>query len=141
MKHKEGYDLQAVHLLRTGRHFRLRPGVKVIPGRNQEENALLQSLATEKDTLLQELGFKGPTALSSKVLGRREMMQAASLILRYADLANGNIQSKGPSGMVRLDAENFMDEAAIEHLRIRLLDKNRLKTTAPPTSTQATERP
>jgi hypothetical protein len=33
-----GFDMTDVHLLRVGRHFRVQPTLKVIPGRNEAEN-------------------------------------------------------------------------------------------------------
>ncbi len=43
--HVQDYDIQDLHLLKIGRHFRLNPGLKIVLGRNQEENEKIEGFA------------------------------------------------------------------------------------------------
>ena len=75
-------------LLNTGRHIRLDPTTKIVVGRSEEENALLELFHTREDApdaaLLCPDGFGGPDIL---LLGRvtdDTLNLAAAFILRYA---------------------------------------------------------
>jgi hypothetical protein len=62
--HVPDYDLGDLHLLKTGRHFRLHPGLKIILGRNQSENELIQGMAGAGLPLYRPVDFRGPTCLA-----------------------------------------------------------------------------
>lgn len=47
LENEQQWGKAEARLLRWGRHFRLRPGVKIIVGRNEEENTLLERSACE----------------------------------------------------------------------------------------------
>ena len=63
MVHDSKFSLNDVHLLKTGRHFRFSNGVKLVVGRNEEENQKIQTFAQEKDILLKVSSFPGPLSL------------------------------------------------------------------------------
>jgi len=50
-----------IHLLKVGRHFRLRDGRKVIVARNEEENRKLEALCRGKMPVYIANGFSGPS--------------------------------------------------------------------------------
>ncbi len=52
-----------IELLKVGRHFRLDSDYKLVVGRNQEENKLIQESVEETDLLLYAVDFPGPTSL------------------------------------------------------------------------------
>src|SRR4030043_2298018 len=53
------FSLNDVHLLKMGRHFRLSPRLKLVVGRNEEENQKIQTFLQEKDILLKVSSFAG----------------------------------------------------------------------------------
>lgn len=72
-------------LLRWGRHFRLSPHVKVIIGRHEEENELLQSRFGEGRIIIEPLVVMGPTTLVEGNPEEEELQTAAKLSARYCD--------------------------------------------------------
>lgn len=56
-------SLRHMALLKVGRHFRLPAGIKLIIGRNEEENNLILSLAQPEETKLTVKGFKSTYGL------------------------------------------------------------------------------
>lgn len=82
LAHEEHPTTNDMELLTIGRHFRLTPTVKVLLGRNAEENLLLEGYHSTATTLFKPL-FPGPSAL---VVGpwREELRdQVLQLIARY----------------------------------------------------------
>jgi len=79
-------SLIAINLLKYGRHFRLKTGAKIIVGRNEAENKILKTIATQNNILFLELqDFPGPTALIFNHKNGSDIEQAASLCLAYSD--------------------------------------------------------
>jgi len=85
VRHKEDFDLNDVNLLKVGRHFRLSPEVKVVVGRNQEENHRILALAKERDILFEVQDWGGPVALLRGQASEREIHLAAAITARYSD--------------------------------------------------------
>jgi hypothetical protein len=81
---REGYDQRDLRLLKIGRHFRLGP-VKVIIGRNKEENQKLKGWMREGDVLLSAEHFPGPLALVCDGGPREVLLQAAAICAALAD--------------------------------------------------------
>ncbi len=78
--------------LRYGRHFRLENGVKVIVGRNEQENAILTDLADEKDSLIEIIGCGSPrTLLQGK--DKKDVALAAAICARYSDCTKNIVQA------------------------------------------------
>ncbi|NYZ74938.1 hypothetical protein H0O03_01615 [Candidatus Micrarchaeota archaeon] len=75
------YSLRDVLLLRIGRHYRLNEKAKVVLGRNEAENALLQKMTG--DNALLEPDFPAPTALVTRKASRA-LGEAAWLVLKHA---------------------------------------------------------
>uniref|UniRef100_A0A7C6EHM1 Uncharacterized protein n=1 Tax=candidate division WOR-3 bacterium TaxID=2052148 RepID=A0A7C6EHM1_UNCW3 len=78
-------SLVDITLLRYGRHFRLASGAKVIVGRNEEENKILSSFASENRILLEVKNVKGPIALMYKHNGKGDIELGARICLAYSD--------------------------------------------------------
>ncbi len=72
-------------LLRVGRHFRLSPEVKVISGRNQDENARLLELAEESDLFFEVKGVGSPVTLLRGPANEEAVRLAAAITARYSD--------------------------------------------------------
>lgn len=62
--HTPDYNHTDLTLLTLGRHYRLHPDLKIILGRNQEENERLLSLAKDEQSIFEPDNFRGPTILA-----------------------------------------------------------------------------
>ena len=74
-----------LHLLRYGRHFRLKDGTKVIVGRTQADNEKIQQYADPgRDTLMKVENCPGPLVLVPPGGGEGGRFMAASLCVGYS---------------------------------------------------------
>ena len=60
---QENYSLEEIELLKLGRHFRFSKDIKLVVGRNKEENEKLQNFFQEGDFLFKAKNLKGPVSL------------------------------------------------------------------------------
>lgn len=85
LHHERTLTLNAIHLLKLGRHFRVEK-TKVIVGRNQEENkSLLMIARTQKIPWLEAIDYVGPVTL---LVGEEKpdiLLKAAAITARYSD--------------------------------------------------------
>lgn len=82
--HQPDFGLNDVHLLKMGRHFRLSPHVKLVVGRNEEENQRIRTFACEDDGLLKVVHYPGPLALLRGEADKALVEVAAALTARYS---------------------------------------------------------
>ena len=75
--------LNDVHLLKMGRHFRLSPHLKLVVGRNEEENQKIQTFSQEGDFLLKVSRYPGPLSLLRGEPKEEEIAKAAAITARY----------------------------------------------------------
>ncbi|MGA1875942.1 MAG: tRNA 4-thiouridine(8) synthase ThiI [bacterium] len=75
-------DLQ---LLKVGRHFLIRPGVKLVVGRNHLENQKVMALANKNDWICKVIDAPGPVSLAQGNLAPHDFQCAASITARYSD--------------------------------------------------------
>jgi predicted ribosome quality control (RQC) complex YloA/Tae2 family protein len=81
-----------------GRHFRFSDGVKLVVGRNEEENQKIETFAQGKDILLKVSNFPGPLSLLRGNLDEGDIEKAATLTAHYSkakDLGNAEVTYKG----------------------------------------------
>lgn len=78
-----------VQLLKLGRHFRLGKGVKLVVGRNKEENEKIRELLKEGDIFLSPYNYKGPSALIRGKVKKEDIELAGRILARYSDLEEG----------------------------------------------------
>jgi tRNA-uridine 2-sulfurtransferase len=71
-------------LITTGRHLRLRPGLKVIMGRIQEENERITSLAGPEQFLFSPQNFRGPTALAVGMINDDDRQMIGEIIAAFS---------------------------------------------------------
>jgi len=83
LEHEPGFGLAEARLLKSGRHFRLPGGAKLILGRNAGENQTLERSRRERDFLLAPQGFAGPTGLIQGALQAGEMELSAQILATY----------------------------------------------------------
>jgi tRNA-uridine 2-sulfurtransferase len=91
IEHNE-MGLGSIELLKVGRHFRLAPGLKLVVGRNQKENAGIQALAQKGDYLVMpDETLAGPTALARGALDQETGRLACAITARYCDLKSEDV--------------------------------------------------
>jgi len=82
----EELRLESIALLKTGRHFRLPGGSKLVVGRDQQENEKIERLAGEGDTILMPDTVTGPSALlRGDNLSAEDIDLAASVVASYCN--------------------------------------------------------
>ncbi len=89
-----------IRLLKYGRHFRLNSDAKVVVGRNEEENTILNEFYEENDILIEVVDCGSPIVLLKKSRGKCDIKKAAGICVRYSDASedediNIRIKSKG----------------------------------------------
>lgn len=77
--------LNDIQLLKVGRHFRLSEKLKVIVGRNEEENKRLAILAEDEDIKLTVVNGKGPFVICRGIMTQDALLKSASIAAKYAD--------------------------------------------------------
>jgi len=78
-------SIMDMKLLKYGRHFRLPSGAKLVVGRNEEENKIIEGFAGENDVLLEVIDYGSPIALLKDGHGSGDIKMAASICARYSD--------------------------------------------------------
>ncbi len=76
--------LTQFRLFRYGRHFRIAEDVKIIVGRNQEENEKLEGLSQGR-LRIDPLDVMGPTTLVEGDPSEEQLQVCCSLAARYCD--------------------------------------------------------
>ena len=97
MVHRPDFSLNDVHLLKIGRHFRLSPSIKLVVGRNEDDNQKIQVFSQDGDLLMMALGTPGPLALLRGGTGSEEIEKAAAITVRYGkakDMKNVEVQCR-----------------------------------------------
>lgn len=85
MRHHE-LSLENIELLKIGRHFRLSSCTRLVVGRDEEENGIIESLAQESDYLFfpgQDVA--GPTCLGRGIFDEGLLRLACRIACRYCD--------------------------------------------------------
>jgi tRNA-specific 2-thiouridylase len=108
-------------LLSTGRHFKLGPTCKLVVGRTEVENGVLQTYA-EGYARLMATEVTGPVGLVVGVPTWEERQLAAAIIARYGkgrESPEVEVEWRDPDGAVELmRAAPLADEVRLESLRI-----------------------
>lgn len=90
--------MEDLELLRLGRHFRVTPGLKIVLGRDADENRRLAGFENGARWRVEPDGFPGPVAL---VCGPRDdgsRAQAVRLIARYTRAPHAGLQVRWRAG-------------------------------------------
>ena len=78
------FSLNDVHLLKMGRHFRFSHDVKLVVGRNEEENQKIQTFAQDQDILLKVSNLPGPLSLLRGKPEEGDIERAAAITAYYS---------------------------------------------------------
>jgi tRNA U34 2-thiouridine synthase MnmA/TrmU len=84
MSHHPDFSMHDVHLLKMGRHFRLSPKVKLVVGRNEEDNRKIETFSLAEDLLFKVSNFPGPLSLLRGKPGNGEIDKAAAITAYYS---------------------------------------------------------
>jgi tRNA-specific 2-thiouridylase len=83
MERDPHFTLNDVHLLKIGRHFRLSSDLKLVVGRNEDDNQKLQAFAQGQDVLLKVHRYPGPLSLLRGKVSPPGVEMAAAITVRY----------------------------------------------------------
>jgi hypothetical protein len=109
-----------VVLLSTGRHFRISPKVKLVVGRNEMENALLEGYVGGRARLMAR-DLNGPVALVEGEPTWEERVLCARVVARYGkgkELPQVAVEWREDGLAETYDVAPEADEARIESMRI-----------------------
>jgi tRNA-uridine 2-sulfurtransferase len=84
IRHDPDFSLNDVHLLKVGRHFRLSASLKLVVGRNEEDNQKIGTFSQEGDLMFNILDHPGPLSLLRGKGDPSEIETAASITVRYS---------------------------------------------------------
>jgi tRNA U34 2-thiouridine synthase MnmA/TrmU len=82
--HTADYNQTDLVLLTLGRHYRLHPDLKIILGRNQEENERLCSLAKDGQSIFEPDNFRGPSILALGHLNEEREKTIGEMIVAHS---------------------------------------------------------
>ena len=119
--HSDHLNMRDFRLLRIGRHFRIGPRTKVIIGRDELDNNLLEQNIQQGEARFRWLDGGSPLGVVTGVVDDALVAIAARLLLRYTRAETGQ---ESRVKVIRDDTEalltirNDCDEALIESLRV-----------------------
>lgn len=116
-RYHSDFLLNDVHLLKMGRHFRLSPHLKLVVGRNEEENQKIQTFSQEGDILFKVSRYPGPLSLLRGEAEEDEVEKAAAITVRYSkakDLEKVEVICKE----VKLDGDRTLSVSPISDKEI-----------------------
>ena len=114
--------MEDINLLNHGRHFRISKQAKLVVGRNEHDNKMLEFSKTDSDILFTpEEDVAGASALGRGTFSNREdLLLAARIVSRYFDKKNPSAKArvvvsyKGKAEVV--ETEPFSEEEAKQYL-------------------------
>ena len=109
-------DAHALALLKIGRQFRIRAGVKATVGKNDVDNKALLALRAPGDLLVRTHGVPGPVAIVGGVADEADVAVIAGICARYSDgRAAGAVpvRIEGPAGSRELLVRAITDEELV----------------------------
>jgi tRNA-uridine 2-sulfurtransferase len=119
--HCDELNLRDFRLLKLGRHFRIGDRTKVIVGRNEGENELLERAVQPGEACLRWTEGSSPLATLMGESSQELLERAAQILLRYTKAEPGaqsklSVSCNGTEG--ELTVANALDEQAVEALRV-----------------------
>ena len=121
LKEHEGLvGVRAIYLLRFGRHFRLDDKVKIIIGRNEKDNAILEGNAELYDFILKVENVAGPTGLLPFTAREDQIRMGATICVRYSDCFSNKpvtVKIRSSRGVRRIKVMSATEE---ETKRLRI---------------------
>jgi tRNA-uridine 2-sulfurtransferase len=94
----ESLNLRNAELLKFGRHFRIGDRFKLIVGRDEEDNRMLENFAEEVDYIFNAQNCKGPIGLGVGQLSDFSLCESCGIMARYAS-------SPEPRAVIKISGE------------------------------------
>ena len=119
--HSDQLNLRDFRLLKLGRHFRIGDRTKVIVGRNEAENELLERSVQAGEATLRWRDGSSPLAAVMGVTDDLLLERAGQILLRYSKAeakAAATLSVQRDSVVTELETVNALDEAQVESLRL-----------------------
>jgi tRNA U34 2-thiouridine synthase MnmA/TrmU len=119
--HSEQLNLRDFRLLRLGRHFRLAPRTKLIVGRDEAENNLLEKNLQAGEATVRWLDGGGPLGVIMGEVDNAALENAARIVLRYTRAEPGadcSIKAVIDGSEMFMTIANTFDEPKVEEFRI-----------------------
>lgn len=119
--HAESLNLRDFRMLKVGRHFRIGPRTKVIIGRDEADNNLLEHAVQPGEATVRWLEGSSPLGIVTGEIDPALLQTAAGILLRYTKAEKGKVcaihlvTGETETG---LSAVNDFSEEQIEALRI-----------------------
>lgn len=89
LEHDPKLSMECVHLLRLGRHLRLSPTVKIIIGKDQDENEAIKEAAAPENLTLELMDYPGPVTLYIGPPEEESIHLAAAMTGGYGNVPEG----------------------------------------------------
>jgi tRNA-uridine 2-sulfurtransferase len=119
--HSDELNLRDFRLLKMGRHFRIGPRTKVLIGRNEAENEVLDNAVQQGEASIRWIGGGSPLGVVTGCQDEELLVAAAKLLLRYTKGEPGGecdvkVTVDGNERLIRVI--NDCDEGSIEAFRV-----------------------
>lgn len=120
-RHSEQLEMRDFRLLKVGRHFRVSPSCKLILGKNEAENMILEGAVQAGEFSLRWIDGGSPVGIVTGSADENSLHAAARILLRYTKGDAGEelrVKHTG-NGTERIDpVRNDMTDQEIEGYRI-----------------------
>ena len=119
--HNPHYTMRDITLLRHGRHFRLHNDLKLVLGRNEEENKIISSFfSSHEHVLISPEQFPGPVALACGRASMADLEAAGGIIARYGRPQQPQpcVVVKSAGGLEKIHGPRILTDDEIESFRI-----------------------
>jgi tRNA U34 2-thiouridine synthase MnmA/TrmU len=120
-EHSDQLNMRDFRLLKLARHFRIGRRTKVLVGRNEAENELLERAVQAGEAALRWSGGMGPLAALMGESSEELLAKAAQVLLRYTKAeagAEARIEVNCNGAEREIVVLNELDESAVESLRV-----------------------
>jgi hypothetical protein len=119
--HCDELNLRDFRLLKVGRHLRVGPRTKLIIGRNEAENNLLEAAQQPEEALLRWIGGSSPFCIITGPIDSGILQTAARIVLRYTKAEPGlptTIKVLQDGNESLFDIDNTFTDADLDRYRI-----------------------
>lgn len=119
--HSERNVWSEMKLLQIGRHFRVSSELKVIVGKDEDDNKKLLAFKGNGDTFFEPTGFSGPAALAKGELTEKDRELIGSIILRYGKVKENettSVEYRNGTSSGSLTVTERIEESVLDTMRV-----------------------
>ena len=88
IEEKKNFSVNDIEILKNGRVFRISKTAKLIVGRDEKQNGILENLARNEDYQFYTKDIAGPIAVGKGNFSKNDIEVACSVVARYSDLGD-----------------------------------------------------